>query len=188
MFSVSFVSWYILGWDSFLCISKDVYELVVHLFYAKLYWPDVPKGTEPILWSYIPNVPIEFSVSSLLNMLNLPNKANMFFLPLPTSLLCFLKQSLMFLKKFWFIIPSVKPPNSNNHLNNFIDNIVPRADYKDFLHPLQAIFMYALIINWRLNLGLIFFEKLRTLIRGMSDPNRAIQTLSSLWDDSHCNI
>lgn len=70
----------------------------------------------------------------------------------------------MFFKKFWFIIPSVKPPNSNSHLNNFIDNIVPRADYKDFLHPLQAIFMYTLIINWRLNLGLIFFEKLGTLI------------------------
>lgn len=24
---------------------------------------------------------------------------------------------------------------------NFIDNIVPRADHKDFFHPLQAIFM-----------------------------------------------
>lgn len=55
----------------------------------------------------------------------------------------------------------------------FIGNIVHRAGHKDFLHPLQAIFMSALITDWNLNLAYILFESMHTLIPNL--PSRISQ-------------
>lgn len=75
--------------ELFHCISEDVYELTIRLFYANLYCPIVPKGTEPILRFYVVNVPIKFPVSSLYHMLNLPNEGDFVFLSSTKNFLYF---------------------------------------------------------------------------------------------------
>lgn len=72
-------------WELYHCISEDVYELAMKifldLFYENLYYLDLPEGTEPILRFYVLNVSIKFSVSSLYNMLNVPNEGDYVFFP-----------------------------------------------------------------------------------------------------------
>lgn len=73
------------SWESFLCISENVYEEAIRVFCSNLFCPAVPKGEEPILKSHDLNVSIELSLSYIHDMLNLLNKGNMFFFP-PISL------------------------------------------------------------------------------------------------------
>lgn len=50
---LSFVSLLVhFGWEPYLCISEDVYEEDVRLFYSNLYCPAVLEGEELIIRSY----------------------------------------------------------------------------------------------------------------------------------------
>lgn len=57
-----------------------MYEEDVRLFYTNLVCPNILEGTEPILRSHILNIPIEFSVASLCDILSRPNKGGNVFL------------------------------------------------------------------------------------------------------------
>lgn len=55
------------------------------------------------------------------------------------------------------------------------------AGHYDFLHPLQALFMYALVTDWKLNQGFIIFETIGTLITKLCNPNLKLTKLSLLY-------
>lgn len=70
----------------------------------------------------------------------------------------------------------------------FPKNIVSRAGDKDFLHLLQAIFTYAFVIDWKLNLGFIIYETTQTLIPKLSKPQPKLAKLSPVWGDHYGDI
>lgn len=57
-------------------INEGVHEEVVKLFYANLQTPEVSKGTKPILKSHLLGYTIEFSLSTLCEILDLPNEGD----------------------------------------------------------------------------------------------------------------
>lgn len=117
-----------------------MYELTVCLVHLNLYCPEVLEGEESVLWSYILNVPIELSVSSLCDMLNLPKKCEHVFLYVFHKF-ALLSKTNFEVTKFYFLYRLSKkssPPNSNSNSSYFktlIDNIVAQASHKDFFHP-----------------------------------------------------
>lgn len=64
----------------------------------------------------------------------------------------------------------------------FIDNIVPKVGHKELLHPLQSILMYALVIDWKINLGFITFELCVPESLNCLTSTHTIQNLSPIWD------
>lgn len=63
-----------------MSISDDVSEEAVMFFYTNLVCPNVPEGTKPILRSHILDIPVEFPVAYLCDILGLPNKGGNVFL------------------------------------------------------------------------------------------------------------
>lgn len=68
------------GLDPFLNIKEDVYNEAVNLFYANLVCPEVPEVTQPITRSHLLKTPIDFSLSTFSEILELPNKGDHVFL------------------------------------------------------------------------------------------------------------
>lgn len=63
--------------EIFLNMKEDVYEEAVRLSYANMSIPDVSEGIEPILRSNLLRTPIEFSLSTLCEKFDLPNKCDL---------------------------------------------------------------------------------------------------------------
>lgn len=64
------------GLDHFLDIDDVAYVEAVKLFYANLVFLKVPEGIEPILWSHLLETPIEFSLFTFYEILDLPNEGD----------------------------------------------------------------------------------------------------------------
>lgn len=67
-------------WESFLFLSDDVYKVTVFLFYTKPRSPALPEGEEPVLRSFSIVTSMEFSLSSLTDMVNLLKEGGHVFL------------------------------------------------------------------------------------------------------------
>lgn len=61
-------------------IDETIYEEVVRLLSTNMSIPYVPEGTDPIIGSVILNTPIEFNLSDLCKILELPNEVEHYFL------------------------------------------------------------------------------------------------------------
>lgn len=134
-----------------------MYEEAVRIFYSKLYCHDVPQGEEPILRSHV-LVPGELSASSLCDTLNLPNEGDHVFLSSSDKFALLSKpESELFnnILTSYTVDRKVKMTQLKFQFRMvsklFIENIVPRADNKDFMHPLQSIFFYVLVTELRLD-------------------------------------
>lgn len=87
---------YRFGLNVFLDTEEDVFEEVVRHFYAALTIPEVPKGTKPMFRSHLLRTFIEFSLSTLCEILNLPNEEDLVYHSAYDKLLAFGKFELEF--------------------------------------------------------------------------------------------
>lgn len=116
-------------------------------------------------------------------------KVNMFFSPLLINFLYIRNSSPKFSAIFWPLLIHVKScrqPSQTGIISKFfIGNIVPRVGHKDFLHLLQPIFMFALLTNGKINLGLSFLNYVNPNPRAVQPSTPAIQNLSLILDCSY---
>lgn len=166
-----------------------MYKEAVKIFYANLVCLVVSEVTEPVLRSHLLDVPTEFFVSSLCDILGLHNEGDHVFL------FSFLKlstaskiESEIFTKVVSSYIDCERVttatqlnPDFRVICKLFIGNIVPQVDQKDVLYPLQALFMYALLTDWILNVGCIIFESLRVAHAGRTAPDPQLAKLPLLF-------
>lgn len=135
-----------------------MYKEAVCLFYSNLSFPSISEGTKPILTSHLLDVHIQLSVSFICDILNLPNKGD--------SYLSIVDKLSIVSKIIFEVYPKVFPltPQSKSHLHPTKSRVssylqmVPRGGHRDFIHPLQAMFMYFLVTEWKLNLEYITVE------------------------------
>lgn len=62
------------GLNHFLDIEEDVFKEAVRINYANLTVPEVLEGTEPIFNSHLLGTLIEFSLSTIYELLTLPKE------------------------------------------------------------------------------------------------------------------
>lgn len=62
------------GLDKFFNIREEGYEEAVCLFYADMTLPEVPEGTDSVIRSNLLETPIEFSLSELCQIFEIPNE------------------------------------------------------------------------------------------------------------------
>lgn len=172
--------------EKLLNINLQVYNEAVRLFHANMSVPNVPKGTDPILKFNILGAQIEFILSDLYQIVDLPNIGDHCYLTAFDALPVYCR--LEFEVYYAISLSGRKPKTATETKSNFrviskrfSGNVVTRAGHDDYVHLLQSLFLFFLLTDWRINVAyMISFESIHTTYTATSNSSTPNESKPSL--------